>query len=236
VWDAMTRALEEALPEARGTKEHGTALAALARALDQPLPLRGVFAVALAVLAVPAFALTDVKETLARRRAEADLIRRLAERTEVNSDAVFFADRPGLNRVHGRSDLVYDPWLYPVFESLGLAERRSEWLARALETGPVRLIVTAAPQTRIDGIARGLSELGYTLRLRLGPWLVWMRSPPLQQAIRADRTGTGQPRSTRFVANPIDRTVNLLHSWEPTNEFADRRVRPEFEQQKASEL
>ncbi len=68
VWSAMVRALEEALPEARGTKEHGTARAALARALDQPLPLRAVFAVALAVLAAPAFALTDVKETIARRR------------------------------------------------------------------------------------------------------------------------------------------------------------------------
>ncbi len=233
----MARALEEALPEARGTKEHGTALEALARALDQPLPFRAVFAVAVAVLAVPAFALTDMKETIARRRAESVLIRRLAERTEVRSDAVFFADRPGLNRVHGRVDLVYDPWLYPVFESLGLAEPRSEWLAKALETGPVRLIVTAAPQTRIDGIPRGLSELGYTLRLPLGPWLVWTRSPPPpRRAIRADRPGTRPPRSIRFVANPIDQTANLLHSWEPTNEFADRRVRPEFEQQKASEL
>ena len=29
---------------------------------------------------------------------------------------VFFVDLPGLNRLHGRIDLVYDPWLYPVFE------------------------------------------------------------------------------------------------------------------------
>jgi hypothetical protein len=150
---------------------------ALARAVEHPLPARAVVAIALAVLGVPAFALTDVKETLARRRVESDLIRRLFERVDEESDAVFFADRPGFNRVHGRADLVYDPWLYPVFESMGLAEPRSVWLARALETGPVRLIVTSMPQTRIDGIPREIPELGFTLRMRLGPWLVWSRKP-----------------------------------------------------------
>jgi hypothetical protein len=152
---------------------------ALARAVERPLPARAVVALALAVFAVPAFAVTDAKETVARRRVEGVLIRRLFERVDENRDAVFFADRPGLNRVHGRSDLVYDPWLYPVFESMGLAEPRSKWLARKLETGPVRLIVTSMPQTRIDGIPREIPELGYTFRMRLGRWLVWSRKPRL---------------------------------------------------------
>jgi hypothetical protein len=34
---------------------------------------------------------------------------------------VFVVDCPGMNRLHGRLDLVYDEWLYPVFETMGLA-------------------------------------------------------------------------------------------------------------------
>jgi hypothetical protein len=148
---------------------------ALARAVLRPLRARAVLAAALAVLAVPAFALTDVKEIIARRRAESGLTRRLFERMDEKPDTIFFVDRPGLNRVHARADLVYDPWLYPVFEYVGIAEPRSIWLARALESGPIRVIVTTAPQTRIEGIPAGLPELGYALRLRIGPWLVWTR-------------------------------------------------------------
>ena len=54
---------------------------------------------------------------------------------------------------------------------------RSEWLAHALENGPARVIVTAIPQNRIEGIPRSLKELGFSLRMRLGPWLVWSRRP-----------------------------------------------------------
>ena len=43
---------------------------ALARAVDRPLAMRAVLGISLAALAVPAFALTDVKEIIARRRAE----------------------------------------------------------------------------------------------------------------------------------------------------------------------
>jgi hypothetical protein len=145
---------------------------ALARALERPLPARAILGVSIAVLAVPAFALTDVKEIIARRRADSLLTRKLFEGADKAPDTFFFVDRPGLNRVHARADLVYDPWLYPVFESMRLAEPRSVWLARALETGPVRLIVTSTQQSRIDGIPASLPELGYA-RSRFGPWLVW---------------------------------------------------------------
>ena len=49
---------------------------------------------------------------------------------------IFFVDRPGFNRVHGRADLVYDPWLYPVFESIKLAEPRSAWLGASARERP----------------------------------------------------------------------------------------------------
>ena len=95
---------------------------ALARAVERPLCTRAALAISLAVLTVPAFALTDVKEIVARRRAESFLIQKLFERTNAHPNTVFFVDRPGFNRVHGRADLVFDPWLYPVFESIGQAE------------------------------------------------------------------------------------------------------------------
>jgi signal transduction histidine kinase len=148
---------------------------ALARAVQRPLTIRAVLGVSLAVVAVPAFALTDVKENLSRRRAESFRIEKLLARVDASSDALFFVDRPGYNRVHGRTDLVYDPWLYPVFESMKLAEPRSMWLARALEHGPVRVVVAGSPTGRIDGLSSTLPELGYSLRPRIGPWFVWTR-------------------------------------------------------------
>ncbi len=173
---ALARTVEWALPACE-IPEHAQVWTVLAGLVKPALPAQAVFAVALAVLAMPAFALTDASEIVARRRQESSLVRRLFERTDANPASIFFADRPGLNRVHGRADLVYDPWLYPVFEGMGLAEPRAVWLARALETGPIRVIVTSTPQTQIEGIPLGLPELGYALRMRLGPWLVWTRKP-----------------------------------------------------------
>jgi hypothetical protein len=147
----------------------------LARAIEGPLAVRALFGIAVAAVAVPVFAMTDVREILARRRAETGLLEKLLARVGGHSDALFFVDRPGFNRVHGRSELVYDPWLYPVFESMNLAEPRSVWLARALEAGPVRIVVASSPQLQIDGLTQTLPELGYGFRVRIGPWFVWTR-------------------------------------------------------------
>jgi Dolichyl-phosphate-mannose-protein mannosyltransferase len=148
---------------------------ALARAVDRPRMMRTVLGVSLAAVAVPAFALTDVKEILARRRVEGFLIQKLFERMGARPDAIFFVDRPGFNRVHGRADLVYDPWLYPVFESVKLAEPRSAWLARAIKNGPVRVVVMSSPELGIEGVNETLPVLGCGLRMRIGPWFVWTR-------------------------------------------------------------
>ena len=149
---------------------------AVARAVTRPLPARAIGGISLAVLAVPAFALTDVKEIVAKRRAESVWIQRLFERTNAGTGTVFFVDRPGFNRVHGRADLVYDPWLYPVFESIRQAEPRSKWLERALESGPIHIVVATSPSSQIEGVRRTLPEMGYALRMRIGPWFVWTRS------------------------------------------------------------
>ena len=72
---------------------------------------------------------------------------------------------------------MYDHWLYPVFESIGLAEPRSVWLARAPEAGTVRVVVTPTDRARIDGIPQTLPELGYRRLAHVGPFVVWTLQP-----------------------------------------------------------
>jgi hypothetical protein len=150
---------------------------ALARAFEGARSSRALLAAALAAVAVPAFAFTDVKEVLAKRRADRRAVERLFEKVGTPFSEIFFVDRPGDNRVYGRLDLVYDPWLYPVFESIGLAEPRSVWLAHALSVGPIRVVVAPSPRPAIDGVAQTLPELGYRLSFRSGPFFVWIRGP-----------------------------------------------------------
>jgi hypothetical protein len=156
---------------------------ALARSFESTNSPRRLLPATLAVLAVPAFAFTDVKEVVNKRWADRAQLAWLAESVGHPPSELFFLDRPGDNRVHGRTELVYDFWLYPVFESVGLAEPRSIWLARALATGPVRVVVTTGDQISIDGIRQTLPELGYRRDSRVGPFLVWTRSadPPRQK-------------------------------------------------------
>jgi hypothetical protein len=148
---------------------------ALARAFATATRAGQLMPAALAALAVPLFAFTDAKEIVAKRRVEGELTSALRAQIARSADVIFFVDRPGDNRMYGRTDLVYDPWLYPVFESIGLAQPRSIWLARALSNGPVRVVVGTTATDKIDGISQGLRELGYRPTYRLGPFFVWER-------------------------------------------------------------
>ncbi len=148
---------------------------ALARGLEDAPSTRQALPAGIAVLAVLASALMDVKESASRRRAEHAVLVRIRDYARQPSSAFFFVDRPGLNRVHGRLDLVYDDWLYPVFESLRLAEPRARWLRPMLTDGPVRVVVLDSDAPRLDGIAETLPELGYLSAVRVGHFMVWMR-------------------------------------------------------------
>jgi hypothetical protein len=90
----------------------------------------------------------------------------------------FFVGRPGDNRACGRLDLVYDDWLYPVFESIHLAEPRSIWLRRALTDGTVRFLVNTSDSPRLEGVGLTFQELGFTPRFQVGPFFVWERFLP----------------------------------------------------------
>jgi hypothetical protein len=88
----------------------------------------------------------------------------------------FFVGRPGDNRLSGRLDLVYDDWLYTVFEAVRQAEPRSIWLRRALTSGATQFVVNTSDRPNFDGLAETLPRLGYVRGVALGPYYVWRRS------------------------------------------------------------
>jgi 4-amino-4-deoxy-L-arabinose transferase-like glycosyltransferase len=153
-----------------------------ARALDHALvgalePGR-LLPIALAASIPLASALSDtywaVRMSGRERLAIAELFRAVGR----PSSEFFFLDRPGDNRLYGQLDLVYDNWLYPVFESIQLAEPRSSWLRHVLMAGPVRFVVSTSESERIDGLDLTLPQLGYSRRIEVGPFFVWERIGP----------------------------------------------------------
>jgi hypothetical protein len=89
----------------------------------------------------------------------------------------FFASRPGLNRINGRLELVYDDWLYPVFESIGQAEPRSRWLVRAMgRRGSLQVVINSSGRPLIEGTTADLRLLGYRPDVKLEPYyFIWVR-------------------------------------------------------------
>ena len=94
---------------------------------------------------------------------------------------------PAGTGVYGRTDLVFDDWLYPVFESMHLAEPRSSWLPVALSDGSVRFVITAST-TRDRRPRPATRSLGYVPRGEFGSLYVWERIPRLA-AIRWPESG-----------------------------------------------
>jgi Dolichyl-phosphate-mannose-protein mannosyltransferase len=145
----------------------------LARACAEARLRTSLIALAVAALALVCFEFRDAYSTYARKRFErlkSELL--LSNLTEPTSDLYFVAD-PGRNRLYGRTDLVFDHWLYPVFESVHGAEPRASWLRRALTDGSVRFVITTSKAPWIDGIAQPLTSLGYAARFEIGSLYVW---------------------------------------------------------------
>ena len=157
---------------------------ALARALDQTHMLRQAFPFALAALVVLIGVCGSALTTTNLRSAERLQLAQIFDRVARPSTEYFFVDRPGQNRLSGRPDLVYDEWLYPVFESLHLVEPRYLWLERALTSPTVSVIVNTSASTKIDGLRTSLPRLGYVYDTHIGSFFVWKR-PPLVMPERA---------------------------------------------------
>jgi hypothetical protein len=131
--------------------------------------------IALASLLVPVALVQGVYRITIERRRDRDVIGRIVQESGRPSSEYFFAGAPGLNRVYGRPELVYDAWLYMVFETMHLAQPRSTWLRRALTSSPIRLIVNTSESPAIDGLDETLAALGYVPSFQAGDLFVWER-------------------------------------------------------------
>jgi hypothetical protein len=147
----------------------------LSRALDSappaPVLAPGLLA-ALVVLVVSTFGIWESHSTRVVERAKVETI---FEHFRRPGSEFFFVNRPGLNRIDGRLELVYDDWLYPVFESVGLAEPRPLWLPGKLVAGPCRTIVNGSQGNLIEGTTVNIRRLGFRPEGKLPPFYVWVR-------------------------------------------------------------
>jgi hypothetical protein len=148
-----------------------------ARAADRGLRDRAnplaLFALAIGVLAIPSPLAFTMYSDVNNRRYDDSAAKFIISHYNRPAHEFFFVDRPGLNRVNGRADLVYDDWLYPVFESYGLAEHRAIWLTKKLVDGGIRFVVTTSQSSQVDGLPLPLTRLGYASRSHAGSFYVW---------------------------------------------------------------
>ncbi len=145
----------------------------LARACEAGRLRSSLFLIGLAAPAVACSALHGAYISYHRVRFErlsAELV--LSVLKEPRSD-IYFVGEPGKNRQFGRTDLVFDHWLYPVFESVHGAEPRSSWLRTALTDGSVRFVITTSKDPRIDGLDESLTSLGYAARIEIASLYIW---------------------------------------------------------------
>jgi hypothetical protein len=148
---------------------------ALARRCDEGLRPGASASIVLAALVVLAGTSFSTYEDLLRRRNDRLAMEQIVQAVGRPATEFFFVGRPGWNRVHGHVELVYDDWLYPVFESIHLAEPRSSWLRLALASREIRFVVTPSDSPEIEGLGRTLNQLGFVQSIQLGPHFVWER-------------------------------------------------------------
>jgi hypothetical protein len=149
----------------------------LERALASAGSARALLPIVLASLTLLAGPLYFGRSAVSQRLVEHLAKQMIFDQMKGARQEFFFVDRPGDNRLDGRFDLVYDDWLYPVFESVKLAEPRSVWLHHRLTDGSVRFVVSTSDNPQIPGISGTLPELGYFRRFQVGPFFVWEREP-----------------------------------------------------------
>jgi hypothetical protein len=148
---------------------------ALARAIEAGPPMLAALPAVLASTAMLVSSFQGLKENERRAAVERSLADAIEGHLQRPRSGYYFTDRPGWNRLDGRLELVHDDWLYPVFESLGLAEPRSRWLVPSLVRGPIRTVISRDPGPFIERTTIDLRRLGYRHDVRLGPYFIWIR-------------------------------------------------------------
>jgi Dolichyl-phosphate-mannose-protein mannosyltransferase len=148
----------------------------LARACENARSPAAIVSIAVACAAVLGIVFEVWYLTFQRAEEERITVARVLDEVKRPSSELYFAGRPGLNRLYGQPELVHDDWLYPVFESMRLAEPRSAWLELALRRGSVRYVINTSDDPRIDGLDKPLPALGYVRRFQVGTFYVWERA------------------------------------------------------------
>src|SRR5581483_1678605 len=157
---------------------------ALARVAEGPCSLARVVPIGLALVA---FAASDARlayVSYLNRQDDRDQMRQVLADPDVAArppERLYFVGEPSKNRLHGNAALAHDEWLYGQFEAVGDAEPRSSWLASALRSGPVEVVIVPADGRRAPGEVAGLVEpmpaLGYEQSGQVGKYAVWLRPP-----------------------------------------------------------
>lgn len=152
----------------------------IARALDRAWavaePPRRLRWIALFAVGPLVSALAMLQYNLSQRAVDLDVRLIVIAKTARPASEFFFVDRPGVNRRNGRPDLVFDEWLYPVFERIKLAEPRSSWLKAKLSDGTVGVVVNTNDGPGIEGVVPSLARLGFVRRISIEPlYYVWER-------------------------------------------------------------
>ena len=140
-----------------------------------PTP-RAALTIALAALVVVIGVSGDTFKDYRLRQVDRLVVARIFSHFGRPATEYFFVGRPGSNRMSGRLNLVYDDWLYSVFESIRQAEPRSIWLRRAVMSDATQFIVNTSDRPNFDGLAETLPRLGFVRGIALGPYFVWRRS------------------------------------------------------------
>ncbi len=146
---------------------------ALGRILEARPPFRSGVLIAAGALVCLGCTASAVRFAELQRRIDRQALATLLQHARCDPSEVFVVGHPGMNRLHGRVDLVYDEWLYPVFEALGLAQPRAIWLRPILTAGNIRFVVNTSDDPHLDGIAQALPALGYVRKYHVGPFYAW---------------------------------------------------------------
>ena len=149
---------------------------ALDRACDFVPSNRALLPFVLAALVFLCNVISGARTTASARLYDRLALARIFEYYRHPTTEFFFVSRPGDNRVYGQRALVYDDWLYPVFESIHFAEPQSVWLTGALTAGGINYVVTTSDSTAIDGLGRSFHDLGYIRGIKVGKFFVWERT------------------------------------------------------------
>jgi hypothetical protein len=147
----------------------------MSRACSESRLPRTLIPIGAVVIALLSFELRDAYTSFHRRRADRLSVEMVLDWLKEPASSLYFVGAPGKNRQYGRTDLVFDHWLYPAFESVHAAEPRSAWLRRALADGAIRFVITTSEDPRIDGLDESLTDLGYAARVEIASLYVWER-------------------------------------------------------------